>query len=68
MLAATVSSVVAAPLVVLVGRGAGVALPGSILVIDWVLAISLVGGVHAVSRWVREGGLPSRTRPPVGEP
>ena len=64
MTAATVSSIVAAPFLFMIGRASGLSVPLSVAVMDWVLAISLIGGVHAVSRWVREGGLPSRTRPP----
>jgi FlaA1/EpsC-like NDP-sugar epimerase/lipopolysaccharide/colanic/teichoic acid biosynthesis glycosyltransferase len=59
--ATTVSSVVIA--LVLWAAGYIGPVPRSVIVLDWILAIMLVGGVHFTARCAREGGLPLRRRP-----
>jgi FlaA1/EpsC-like NDP-sugar epimerase/lipopolysaccharide/colanic/teichoic acid biosynthesis glycosyltransferase len=58
--ASTVSSV--AITLVLWAAGLIGPVPRSVIVLDWILGIMLVGGVHFAARCLREGGIPLRGR------
>ena len=53
--ATTVSSLVFVAAIFQLGYGASV--PRSIVVLDWVLAILMLGGVRFIVRWLREGSV-----------
>jgi FlaA1/EpsC-like NDP-sugar epimerase/lipopolysaccharide/colanic/teichoic acid biosynthesis glycosyltransferase len=59
--AATLGSLLFATVLVLGGWWAWVG--AAVILLDWLLAITLAGGVHVLARSIREGHLPLRDRP-----